>query len=79
MNRQLKEFRAQQLFEKHAGQLRIDLKLGVHRRHLDVSLALLEYVLRDCGEGTQLTEAYRAELAALRARVQQRAVLRVVK
>jgi hypothetical protein len=78
MNRQLREHHAQKLFEKTAGQLRIDLQLGVARRHLDVSVTLLDYVLPDCG-ATLLTEAYRKELAELRQQVQARAILRRVK
>lgn len=71
IKRQLREFRAQQAFERHLARLREELRAGTPRERLDVLVELLDGLLPDCGR-TRLTECYREELAALRREVVQR-------
>lgn len=68
LNPQLREFRAQQAFERNLARLRTELRAGTPRRHLDVLLELLGALLPECGR-SRLTECYRAELAAVRRHV----------
>jgi hypothetical protein len=65
-------------FARNAVKLRIELKLGAPRRHLDVLVELLECNLRDAGD-SQLAEQYAAELDQLKALVRGRSHLEVVK
>lgn len=76
---QLKAFRAQQAFERNLGRLRLELRLGTPRRHLDVLVELLEALLPDCGDGTLLTESYRRALHAVRSQIALRSDERVVR
>lgn len=78
MNQQMRQWKAQQLFEKHSGQLAVDLALGVPRRHLDQQLAFLEYLLPDCGS-SQLSAAYRVTLERLKGDVRKCPPVRLVK
>jgi hypothetical protein len=78
VNTQLRQHRAQQAFERNLGRLRLELRMGTPRRHLDVLVELLDALLPECGK-TQLTDCYRAELHAAKTQVSQRSHLRLVK
>jgi hypothetical protein len=78
LNSQLKQHRAQQAFERNLGRLRLELRMGTPRRHLDVLVELLETLLPDCGH-TRLTDHYRTELHAAKTEVARRSNLRLVK
>lgn len=77
-NRQLKEFRAQQAFERNIARLRVEIRAGTPRRHLDVLVELLDALLPECGR-SRLTDCYRKELHAARHQVSKRSHLRLVK
>lgn len=79
MKTQLRQHHAQQAFERNAGRLRLELRMGTPRRHLDVLVELLEELLQDCGQGTLLTVSYRAELRDLKQDVATRGNLRLVR
>lgn len=76
--RQLREYRAQQAFARNLGRLRIELRLGTPRRHLDVLVELLDALLPECGD-TLLAASYRDELGRAKADVARRSHLRLVK
>lgn len=78
LNPQLKEHRAQRAFERNLGRLRLELRMGTPRRHLDVLVELLEALVPECGK-SKLSEHYRAELHAVKLDVSQRSNLRLVK
>ena len=75
---QFKQHRAQLAFERNLGRLRLELRMGTPRRHLDVLVELLDTLVSECGQ-TKLTECYRAELHAVKLLVAQRSNLRLVK
>lgn len=78
LNPQLRMHRAQQAFERNLGRLRLELRMGTPRRHLDVIVELLEALLPDCGK-SKLTDCYRSELHAAKTLVSQRCNLRLIK
>lgn len=78
INPQLRMHRAQQAFERNLGRLRLELRMGTPRRHLDVLVELCDALLPECGK-SKLTECYRAELHAAKTLVSQRSNLRLIK
>lgn len=78
MSQQLRDHANQRGIERNLGQLRIELRAGTARRHLDVLVELIETLLRDCTQ-TVLTDCYRSELQDLKLQVSTRHNLRLVK
>lgn len=65
-------------FARNATKLRIELKLGSARRHLDILLELLEANLRDAGDSL-LAQSLATELDELKGLVANRSHLQVVR
>jgi hypothetical protein len=73
--KQRKEALAQREFQKHIVLLKIDLGLhNVPRRYLDCRVQLLELLVEQTG-GSQLTDAFRLQLAALKKQVALRGLV----
>lgn len=77
INPQLRQHRAQQAFQRNVAKLWLELRSGTPRRYLDVLVELCEALLPECGS-SQLTNAYRSELAEAKRQVSQRSNLRLV-
>jgi len=70
-----KENAAQQAFRKHIVLLKIDMSQpSVARRHLDCRVELLEQLVEQTG-GSQLTDTFRVQLAALKRQVALRGLV----
>jgi hypothetical protein len=71
------EAQARKEFERYMGLLGLDLAMNTPRRHLDVSVRLLELLVEQTG-GNLLTEQFRVKLADLKKRVAMRGNLKLV-
>jgi hypothetical protein len=56
-----KQLYARERFEQHIGRLRIEVRLATRRRHLDVIVELLEWLVAEAGTG-KIVDRYRTEL-----------------
>jgi hypothetical protein len=57
---------ARERFEHHIARLRIEVRLATRRRHLDVIVELLEWLVAESGTG-RMVSRYRAELDEVKA------------
>lgn len=73
-----RRYRGAEDFARNATKLRIEIKLGSARRHLDVLVELLECNLRDAGN-SQLAQKLATELYDLKTLVRTRSHLEVVR
>jgi hypothetical protein len=57
---------ARQRFEHHIARLRLEVRLATRRRHLDVIVELLEWLIAESGSG-RIVARYRTELDEVKA------------